>query len=479
MLTLNHIITALTLNAHADVTHPGCASKQNISAVVIDSREVKPGAFFVALPGRYADGHQYVGDAFARGAVAALVERAPALNIPTIDLSTPLTADDLQALQTLPICLRVPDAVKALGQMGAYWRSRFNPRVIAITGSVGKTSTKELIASLLARRFCTLKSRGSYNNEQGQPLTLLRLRPEHERLVLEMGMYDVGEIAALCKVARPSVGVVTMIGPVHLERAGSMARIIAAKTELVEALPPDGVAILNADDPNVLGMRAHTAARVFTYGLSQDADLRASQVEGRGLKGISFRMHYRGETFSVKVPLLGRHSAHTALRAAAVGLVEGMSWYDILTGLQFSVTQLRLVAVDGPGGSILLDDTYNASPDSAIAALNLLADLDGRRVAVLGDMLELGSYEVKGHHMVGARAAEVADVLVTVGPRGAIIAAAAHDAGMDTSHIHAFETHKEALDFLLAHVGAGDVILVKGSRDVEMENIVAAMSRGD
>ncbi len=476
MLTLNHVLAALDTGAREKhATLSGASPRQPIARVVIDSRQAAPGALFVALPGRHTDGHQYVGDAFRRGAVAALVERAPATSAPTVDLSTPLTAEDLHALHNLPVCLRVPDAVEALGLMGAYWRAHFTPRVVAVTGSVGKTTTKELVASVLSRRFNTLKSPESYNNEQGVPLALLALAPAHERVVLEMGMYDVGEIAALCRMARPHVGVVTLIAPVHLERAGSIERIIAAKSELVEALPPDGVAILNADDENVLGMREKTRAQVFTYGLSPGADLRAAHVEGRGLQGIGFRLHYRGESFAVKVPLLGRHSAHTALRAAAVGLVEGMAWEDILAGLRFSTAQLRLVTVPGPEGSLLLDDTYNASPDSTIAALNLLEDLEGRRVAVLGDMLELGSYERTGHEMVGARAADVVDILVTVGPRGAVIAEAARATGLGA--VHAFEKHTQALDFLMREIGAGDVVLVKGSRAVEMEKIVAAMSR--
>lgn len=479
MLTLTHVLTALAAGSHS-ATVPGSISKTQITEVVIDSREVEAGALFVALPGRYVDGHQFVGDAFARGAVAALVERAPAVSAPIIDLTTPLTDNDIQALLSgMPLCLRTDDALDALGRLGAYWRARFTPRVVAVTGSVGKTSTKELIASVLARRFNTLRSPESYNNEQGQPLTLLKLRPEHEYLVLEMGMYDVGEIAELCRVARPDVGVVTMIAPAHLERVGSMERIIQAKSELVEALRPEGVAILNADDENVLGMRARSEAHVVTYGLSPGADFRATHIYSHGLKGISFRLHHRAETFHVKVPLLGRHSAHTALRAAATARVEGMTWDEILAGLRYSSAQLRLVAVNGPGGSILLDDTYNASPDSTFAALNLLDDLDGRKVAVLGDMLELGSYEKTAHEKVGARAAEVVDLLVTVGRLGRFIAKAAREAGMSAANVHAFDTYKWALDFLMEQIGAGDVVLIKGSRALELEKIVQAMSQSD
>jgi UDP-N-acetylmuramoyl-tripeptide--D-alanyl-D-alanine ligase len=469
VLTLAHLLEALIGSAVP-------TAEQTIARVVIDSRLAEPGALFVALAGERANGHQYVGDAFARGAVAALVEREVASCASEVDVTKPLTAEEATGIR-LPVCLRVSSALESLQRLGAYWRAKFTPRVIGVTGSVGKSSTKELVAAVLERQFCTLKSKGSYNNEVGLPLTLLELTPAHERVVLEMGMYDVGEIAQLCEIARPVVGVVTMIGPVHLERAGSMERIVAAKTELVQALPADGTAILNADDPKVLAMRQETHARVMTYGLSRGADVRATHVRGLGLGGIRFRLHHGGETFSVKVPLLGRHSAHTALRAAAVGLVEGMSWDDILAGLRFSAEQLRLVAMIGPGGSVLLDDTYNASPDSTIAALNLLAELDGRKVAVLGDMLELGSYEETGHELVGARGREVVDLLVTVGRRGAIIAAAAIVAGMPSSAVHIFETHEQAIDFLREHVDAGDVVLVKGSRAMHMDEIVEALSQ--
>ncbi|MCZ7544444.1 MAG: UDP-N-acetylmuramoyl-tripeptide--D-alanyl-D-alanine ligase [Anaerolineae bacterium] len=476
MLTLGHLLDALT-GLPADATP---AAAHPIAEAVIDSREATPDALFVALKGEHTDGHEHVGDAFQRGAAFALVERAPARDVPVIDLTQPVDASALAEALKPPLCLRVGATLAALQRFAAYWRARFTPRVIGVTGSVGKTSSKELIAAVLEQRYQTLKSAGNYNNEIGLPLTLLKLNDTHERVVLEMGMYDVGEIAELCAIARPHVGVVTLIGPVHLERAGSMAHIIDAKAELVEALPgaaEGGVAILNADDANVMSMRDRTAARVVTYGLSPEADVRATDVVGLGLEGIRFRLHYEGETFSVKVPLMGRHSAHTALRAAAVGLVEDMTWDGILAGLQFSAVQLRLVAIPGPGGSVLLDDTYNASPDSTIAALNLLAELEGRRVAVLGDMLELGSYEESGHRMVGARAREVADLLVTVGPRARTIAASAIEAGMPESAVHGFETHLEAIDFLMREVGAGDYVLVKGSRAMYMDKIVEKMSQ--
>jgi UDP-N-acetylmuramoyl-tripeptide--D-alanyl-D-alanine ligase len=450
---------------------------QIVSMTVIDSRQVRPGALFVALKGERTDGHDYVADAFSRGAVAAIVERDVIPSASTLDLTDAARA--LPATWTLPVVLKVSDSLQAIQRVAAFWRRQHSVRVVGITGSVGKTTTKELAAAVLARRYVTLKSEASYNNEIGLPLTLAHLTDEHERVVLEMGMYDVGEISDLARIAQPQVGVVTIIGPVHLERAGTIERIVEAKTELVEALPPapDGVAILNYDDERVRGMAQSTQARVFYYGLSPEADLWADRIEGLGLDGIRFRLHYQSETLHVKIPLLGRHSVHTALRAAAVGLVEGLTWQEVIEGLRGPSAQLRLVAVPGPGGATILYDTYNASPASTIAALNLLDELDGRKIAVLGDMLELGDYEREGHEKVGMRALEVADVLIVVGPLGRIIGQTAQRWGMPADRVHIVADNAEAVSVLEQMVTGDDVILVKGSRAMQMEEIVNKLGR--
>ncbi len=288
-----------------------------------------------------------------------------------------------------------------------------------------------------------------------------------------------GEIAHLCRIAQPHVGVVTNVGPVHLERLGTIERIAQAKAELVQALPAGGVAVLNADDPLVAAMASHSQARVFWYGLSPHADLWADEIEGEGLDGIRFRFHYQGDVLHVRVPLLGRHSVHTALRAAAVGLIEGLSWEEIVRGLQQLDVQLRLLAARGLNGATLLDDTYNASPASTMAALNLLADLpvvNGRRIAVLGDMLELGSYEEEGHRKVGVRAADVVDYLITVGLRARLIAEEALAAGLAPAKVLALDSAEPALAKLRSIMGPGDVVLVKGSRAVRMDEIATALT---
>ena len=470
---------AETLQAVSGAAWPalGGAASALLSSVVIDSRLAGPGSLFVALPGERSDGHTFVSHAFSRGAQAALVGRPVDAAGVLVDAHQPGDLPPLTAGE--PVCILVDDPLRALQRLAAAWRTRFTLRVIGITGSVGKTTTKEIAAAVLSQRFVTHKNRGNLNNEIGLPLTVLELEAHHQRVVLEMGMYDVGEIAQLCRIAQPHVGVVTNVGPVHLERLGTVERIAQAKAELVEALPVNGVAILNADDPLVAAMASRTQARVFWYGLNPDADLWADEIEGEGLEGIRFRFHHQSEFLHVRVPLLGRHSVHTALRAAAVGLVEGLSWEEIVRGLQQLDVQLRLIAARGLNGATLLDDTYNASPASTMAALNLLADLtvkNGRRIAVLGDMLELGSYEEEGHRKVGVRAADVADMLVTVGQRARLIAEEALAAGLAPDKVLALENAEAALAELRSILGPGDVVLVKGSRAVHMDEIATALT---
>lgn len=445
-----------------------------LTDAVTDSRQACPGSLFVALKGEHGDGHDFVADAFQRGAIVAIAERELDVGCWKLDVRQTPFQPPISNIQ-YPICLLVEDSLKALQQLAVYWRGKHTPRVVGITGSVGKTTTKEVIYGVLRRRFRTLKSEGNYNSEIGLPLTLLKLELGHQRVVLEMGMYDLGEIAELAAIARPHVGVVTNVGPTHLERLGTIERIAQAKTELVEALPSDGVAILNGDDPWVRQMAARTKAEVFYYGLDKTCDLWANHIESQGLEGIRFRFHHGPETIHAKVPMLGRHSVHTALAAAAVGLVEGQSWEEIIDGLR-GASQLRLVVVPGLRGSTILDDTYNASPASTIAALNLLEELDGRKIAVLGDMLELGAYEEEGHRKVGRRALDVVALLITVGERGRLIAEEALACGMDAEKVFVKQNNEETIACLREIVAPGDIILVKGSRGVRMEEIVAALA---
>jgi UDP-N-acetylmuramoyl-tripeptide--D-alanyl-D-alanine ligase len=293
-----------------------------------------------------------------------------------------------------------------------------------------------------------------------------------------MGMYVPGDIRALAQIARPHVGILTNVEVVHAERAGSLENIARGKQELVEELPPQpvGVAILNFDDPWVRQMATATAARVFFYGLSPRADLWADEVESLGLEGIRVRLHYGKEQLYIRVPLLGRHSVHTVLRAAAVGLAEGLNWQEIIEGLQAPGTQLRLVAVRGPQDSLILDDTYNSSPPSALAALNLLDDLEGRKIVVLGDMLELGEYEEEGHLKVGCRVADVAAHFIAIGERAPTFLRGARLCDFPRERTHEVESNEEAVALIESLLEPGDVILVKGSRALAMEEIVSALT---
>ncbi len=441
---------------------------------VIDSRNAEAGTVFFAFKGETADGHDYVGDAFARGAVAAVIERDVNMPLNTVTIGQPVPAYPL----TTPLLIRVPNTLEALQNAARFWRQQVSTRIIGITGSVGKTTTKEVVTRVLARHYNVLHSTGSYNNEIGLPITLLHLNDEHERVVLEMGMYVRGDIRFLAEIARPHVGIVTNVEPVHLERAGTIENIALGKRELVESLPPapEGVAILNYDDARVRAMAEHTQARVFFYGLSPQADLWADEVESQGLEGIRLRLHYGHSHLYVKVPLLGQHSAHTVLRATAAGLVEGLDWQEIIEGLRAPGAQLRLVAVRGPQDSLILDDTYNSSPPSALAALNLLKEMDGRKLAVLGDMLELGDYEEEGHLKVGCRAADVVAELITMGERARHIARGAELCGLSRTHIHETPDYEAAIAVLREILQPRDVILIKGSRGMRMERIVAAIS---
>jgi UDP-N-acetylmuramoyl-tripeptide--D-alanyl-D-alanine ligase len=451
---------------------------QNVSGAVVDSRQAVPGCLFVALPGEHHDGHDFVAEAFTGGAEIAIIDRDLGQNFSQIDLrrgaAPPAEKPDF------PLCLLVDDSLSGLQQAARFWRSKLSLKVVGITGSVGKSTTKELVAEVLSQRYLTAKNLGNLNNEIGLPLTILGLDESHQRAVLEMGFYVPGEIALLCDIAKPEIGVVTNIGTVHAERAGSQEEIARGKAELVQALPPSpaGVAVLNYDDPWVRQMAEQTEARTFFYGLDPQADLWADHIEGLGLDGIRFRLHFQNEVIHLRVPMIGQHSVHTTLRAAAVGLLDGLTWEEIVNGLRSGQVQLRLVTARTPNGALILDDTYNASPESVLAALNLLAELQGNKIAVLGDMLELGQYERQGHEMVGVRAAQVVNVLITIGERARMIAEAARLAGFSPDAIVELEDVSQATDRLKDSLAAGDIVLVKGSHGMRMDRIVTSLESG-
>jgi UDP-N-acetylmuramoyl-tripeptide--D-alanyl-D-alanine ligase len=468
MLTLADLIEA-EQGLRPQQTTPG------ITEAVVDSRQAIPGSLFVAYKGERVDGHAYVLDAFKHGAHIALIDSQIDSSVRVLDLTQPFSSDTV--IPELPFAVRVRKSQETLEKLATFWRRKFNVRVIGITGSVGKSTTKELAAEVLSSRFRTLKNQGNLNNEIGLPLTMLRLSAGYEVVVAEMGFYYEGEISQLCQIALPQVGILTNIGTVHAERAGSQEVIARGKSELVQALPaaPEGTAILNLDDPWVAGMAKMTRARVFFYGLNPQAELWADQISSDGLKGLNFQLHYQGQTYTTHAPLIGQHSVHTILRATAAGLTEGMSIEEIIAALQHASGQLRLIAAHTKQGALLLDDSYNASPESTLAALNLLAELPGRKIAVLGGMFELGGYESEGHEKVGIRAAEIVDELITLGDLAKSIALSAMESGMEKARITSVDEPGQVVDLLQTKLRQGDVVLIKGSHGLRMDHIVQAL----
>ena len=436
---------------------------QGFTSVAIDSRGNLSGALFVALTGLQVDGHSFVLDAAGHGARGALVRA------------------DWQPPEALPhdfALVRVADPLAALQLLARWWRGRVSVQVVAVTGSIGKTSTKEVIGSVLSRKFNTLKSEGNLNNEIGLPLTLLRLEPLHQKAVLEMGAgYALGELTFLCELARPEIAVVTNVGPVHLERLGTIENIALNKSELVRALPGNGTAVLNGDDARVRAMAEVTSARVVFYGVESGHDLCGEDIVSNGLQGVHFTLRVPAENGSwrIRLPLLGRHSVHTALAAAGAARAAGMSWDEIADALQKLDSQVRLLVVPGYNGSTLIDDTYNAAPDSTIAALNLLDDMPGTRIAVLGDMLELGTYTQEGHVRVARRASAVSNRLVVVGTLGRLIGEEALRAGMPPGRVFFAADNAQVVEYLKRLLKPGDHVLVKGSRGLHMEEIVEGL----
>jgi UDP-N-acetylmuramoyl-tripeptide--D-alanyl-D-alanine ligase len=428
----------------------------------VDTRRLEADNVFFALPGEQTDGHRFLEAAVAAGAAALVVSES-------LDDAQ---LDALAGTPPLVSIIHVADPLVALQRAAADHRARFSPLVIGITGSLAKTSTKELTAEVLRGRFTVLHNVGNENNEIGLPLTLLRLGPDHQVAVLEMGLYTLGEIGLLARLARPSIGLVTAVRGVHLSRAGSIEAIEAGKRELVEALPAGGWAILNADDRRVTGMAASTAAQVLRYGFDETAEVRAEEVRSLGTAGMRFRLRLPSGSQEVTSPVLGRHGVHNALAAAAVATCAGLSTADIAAGLARPVHVPHRSVLLRAGGWTILDDSYNASPDAVLAALGLLAGLPGRHIAVLGEMLELGDTAAAEHHRVGLHAARLADRLVIVGSGAAGIADGALEGGLAADHIDRAADREEALEVLLAELQEGDTVLVKASRGAALDLLV-------
>lgn len=458
MFTVNDVREALKDCLKGE--RPGAAD--GFTGITNDSRVAQPGELFVALttPDGYApevrDGHDFIGDAVARGATG-IVFQNEAIELP----------DHIRGFL-------VGDTKQAIGELGRAWRSRFDPGVVVIAGNVGKTTTKELTAAVLEGcGHSVLKSPKNFNDEIGLAMTLFRLNPAHDRVVLEVGMFELGEIRRLCQIAQPRIGVVLNVGPTHMERLGSLEAVAAAKLEAVQDLPTTGFAILNADDPYVAAMAAKTRAGVLTFGTNAHADIRASNFRSHGLTGVEFTLAYLDRRIRVKSPIPGAALVPNALAAFAVAVAGGTGVEEAAEALTNARIEPRLQAKKAANGATILDDCYNANPASMMAALDVLREMKGRRFALLGDMLELGAAEQRGHRLVGEQAARVVDSLFTIGPRGVQIAAAAREAGARS--VRHFDTRDEAIEALRAKLGPDDVLLVKASLGVGLSSVVAKL----
>lgn len=421
------------------------------ASAVLDGRQAEPGGLFVAVTGEGVDGHDYAGQAGAAGAVAVLGSR------PT-PLPTVVVEDVRAALQLLAT--------------GVVARLRAGLTVVGVTGSQGKTSTKDLVAAVLSSAAPTIATAGSFNNELGVPLTMLRVDAATRFLVLEMGARRVGDIAALTGLVAPDIAVVLNVGQSHLSWFGTREAIARTKGELVQGLASGGTAVLNADDPRVAAMRSLTDGPVLTFGAAEHADVWVGDVQLDRLGRPSFTLHTTATSAPVTLPLVGAHQAHNASAAVAVGLAAGVSLAAAATALATAaLSKWRMELRDLEGGATLLDDTYNANPESARAALDALASIEcGRRIAVFGEMLELGADSEAQHRAVGEYAASRVDVVAAVGAAARPIADGAGAGAV------ALADRAAAVDWLRGQLAAGDVVLVKASRGVHLEEVAAALT---
>jgi UDP-N-acetylmuramoyl-tripeptide--D-alanyl-D-alanine ligase len=436
-----------------------------LSGVSIDSRSCARGQLFFAVVGPSHDGHAFLRGALDRGVAALVVERGRAL---------PDIAD--------AAAIEVEDTTRALGALAAGHREGFQGPVVAITGSNGKTTTKEMCAAILSVRAPCHRTPGNLNNQYGLPLTLLGRDAADRALVVELGMNHRGEIAQLVEIAKPTVGVITNVGTAHIEFLGSREEIAREKGDIVAQLPAEGTAVLNADDPLVLAQRSRTRARVISFGISIDADVRGGDIEWIDDRGYRFEIETPMGSGTVEVQGLGPTTVSNALAAAAAALAAGASVADVIKGLaNHQGIKGRLQRHALADGITLIDDTYNANPQSMEAALHLLAEIKGehRAAAILGDMGELGATAEAAHRELGRLAASLGiDFLIAVGSRSALIASAAVDAGMNPTHVCVASDHADASARACGWLREHDTVLVKGSRSMQMERVVEAIASG-
>ena len=460
-LTWNEVLAATNAKVHSGKLR----SNDAIPKITTDTRKIEKGDLFIALRGENFDGAEFAADALQKGASAVLV-------------GAPLSKSVEKALKNAKgAVLTVSDTLAAYQAIAHAWRMKFGVPVVAITGSNGKTTTKDLTAAVLSARGTVCRTAANYNNEVGLPLTLLGMTSGDVAAVVEIGMRGLGQIAALAPVAAPSIGIVTNVCEVHMELLGSIENIAKAKAELVQAIPAGGTVILNADDARVAAMcsLAVDGVRVLTYGIGADADVRAEALRLTS-DGSQFMVTWNNERHDYSIPLAGRHNVSNALAALAAGFALGYTPQEMQTGLQrLAVTKMRY-EVHEVGAWTFINDAYNASPSSMAAALETTTNLyEGRKIAVLGDMLELGDAAEEAHRRIGRRVAELGfAALVTYGPQSRWIHTAAEAAGCPVCR-HA-ETHEAAAEHLRSLLRDGDTVLFKGSRGMKMQAVIALLT---
>ena len=446
----------LTLNQIALWCGAPTAQEYNsvrVTGVCSDSREVRAGDLFIALPVERTDGHAYVSKAAEAGAAAALV---------THKVDAPI----------LQLC--VADTLRAYGALAANYRKLLHTRVIGITGSVGKTTTKEMMACALQGTFRTAKSEGNHNNDLGLPMSIMALEEDVEVAVLEMGMNHFGEMAYLTSVAQPDIAVITNIGTMHIEHLGSREGILRAKLEILQGVPRGGVGVFNGDEPLLWNVRSDGGLKKFYYGIENTAcDVIAEDIEELE-DGMRFRVRGMRKSFEVYIPAAGRHMVYNALAVITTALLLEVKPEALQRQLgQFHNTGMRQKIYEYNGVTII-EDCYNAGPESMQAALNVLENYraKGRRIAVLGDMLELGNRSSAEHYRIGRLVAQKADMLFVYGEHSVRTVTGAITGGMNPKNTEHFDTHEDLARMLKMRVSEGDVVLIKGSRGMKMERVL-------
>lgn len=443
-------LTLSQIAAWCGADDPEGCGETRITGVESDSRAIAPGNLFIALKGERVDGHDFLGAAAKNGAAAALVEHPVETGLP---------------------CLVVPDALLAYGKIAAGYRQLLGLKVIGITGSVGKTTTKEMTACVLQGQFRTARTDGNHNNNLGLPMSILHIPEGTEVAVLEMGMNHFGEMEYLTNIARPDLAVITNIGTMHIEHLGSREGILQAKLEILRGVPESGLGVFNGDEPLLWNIRNDGGHKKRYFGIENAAcDVVATDIQEME-DGMRFMVSGLGHHFELFVPSAGRHSVYNALAAVTVALLLGMPPEKIQTQLEgFRNTGMRQ-RIYTQNGMTIIEDCYNAGPESTQAALEVLGNYHttGRRIAVLGDMLELGNRSSAEHYRIGRIAATKADMLFTYGHHSLRTVTGAITGGMAPKNAEHFDTHEDLAHVLRTRAAEGDVLLFKGSRGMKME----------